>query len=215
MEAEVRQTIERYKKEAESQACPECCCPGCRQKPPSYRQHARRQRQFCVIAGHWVYRFFTTLIRWKCGLCATTFTFYPSFCVPYKRFVLAEITRLSGVYVEQDEQSYRSVVRHNKMAIGHAEEPSTDRQLSPSTVWRWLSALGACGAHVQAGLRLLQEKDPRLALHRQIYPVAARKYRTEQRREQLHTARFVLCVAEAFYRTFGRVMFPRVRNALF
>jgi signal transduction histidine kinase len=34
--------------------------------------------------------------------------------VPYKRFVLAEITRLSGAYVEQDEHSYRSVVRHNQ-----------------------------------------------------------------------------------------------------
>jgi hypothetical protein len=215
MEAGVRQSIERYQKEAESQSCPECSCPGCRAKPPGYRQHARRQRQFCVIAGPWVYRFFTTLIRWKCVLCGTTFTFYPSFCMPYKRFVLAEIARLSGAYVEQEEHTYRSVVQHDKMAIAHAEQPCTDRQLSPSTVWRWLHALGACGALLQEGLRLLQDKDPRLALHRQIYPVGSRKYRTEQRREQLHTARFVLCVAETFYRTFGRVMFPRVRNAVF
>jgi hypothetical protein len=76
-------------------------------------------------------------------------------------------------------------------------------------------SVGACGALLQEGLRLLQDKDPCLALHRQIYPVGSRKYRTEQRREQLHTARFVLCVAETFYRTFGRVMFPRVRNAVF
>ena len=117
MEAEVRQTIERYKKEAESQACPECCCPSCRQTPPSYRQHARRQRQFCVIAGQWVYRFFTTLIRWKCVLCGTTFTFYPSFCVPYKRFVLAEITRLSGAYVEHIRRIFKVIEKYGEIDV--------------------------------------------------------------------------------------------------
>jgi hypothetical protein len=76
--------------------------------------------------------------------------------------------------------------------------------LPSETVYlRWLHALGACGALLQEGLRLLQDKDPRLALHRHIYPAAGRKYRTEQRREQLQTARFVPCVAGTFYHTFS------------
>lgn len=213
MEAQVRQTIERYQKEAESQQSPDCCCPGCRQKGPGYRCHGRRRRQFYLIEGNWVQRFFTTLMRWKCVLCGTTFTFYPSFCVPYKRFVLPAIMRLSGCYVEQDEASYRSVVRCRGMAMGYAQEPSTYRQLSPTTVWRWLGDLGACRARLQEGLRLIHEKDPSLALHRQIRPVIARKYRTEQRRERLQTGRFLLSVAEVFYRLFGKVMFPRLRDA--
>ncbi len=213
MEKQVKQTIERYKQEAESQQCPDCCCPGCQQQAPGYRPHDRRRRQFYLIAGNWVQRFFTTLVRWKCLLCGTTFTFYPSFCVPYKRYVLADITRLSGRYVESDEASYRSVVRGRKMAIGYAEEPSASKQLSPSTVWRWLGYLGACGARLQEGLRLIQDKDPSLALHRLIRPVAARKYRTETRRELLQTGRLLLSVAEAFNHLFGRVIFPRLRNA--
>ena len=213
MEAEVKQTIERYQQEAESQDSPDCCCPGCQQQAPGYRPHDRRRRQFYVVVGNWVHRFFTTLVRWKCAVCGTTFTFYPSFCVPYKRFILADITRLSGRYVEADEASYRSVVRCRGMAIGYAEEPSTLKQLSPTTLWRWLGDLGACQARLQAGLRLIQQKDPRLALHRQIRPVAARKYRTERRREQLQTGRFLLSVAEVFNHLFGQVMFPRLRNA--
>jgi hypothetical protein len=213
METQVKQKIELYKQEAESQASPECCCPGCQQEGSAYRAHDRRRRQFYVIVGNWVQRFFTTLIRWKCILCGTTFTFYPSFCVPYKRFVLADITRLSERYVEADEASYRSVVHCQGMAIGYAEEPSMSKQLSPSTVWRWLGDFGACAARLQAGLRLIQEKDPSLALHRQIRPVAPQKYRTEQRREQLQTGRFLLAVAEVFNRLFGQVIFPRLRNA--
>lgn len=215
MEVEVEQTIARYQQEAESQGSPECCCPGCHQKGPGYRPHARRRRQFYVIAGNWVHRFFTLLMRWKCALCGRTFTFYPSFCVPYKRLVLADITRVSGHYVEADEASYRAVVRPQGMGIGYAETPSTERQLSHTTVWRWLGDLGACRARLQAGLRLIQDKDPSLALHRQIRPVATRKYRTELRREQLQTGRFLLAVAAVFQRLFGQVMFPRLRNAMF
>jgi len=212
MEAEVKQIIEQYKQAAESQGSPVCCCPGCQQKEPGYRPHDRRRRQFYVIAGNWVHRFFTTLIRWKCALCKTTFTFYPSFCVPYKRYVLADITRLSGRYVEEDKTSYRSRVRRRGMAIGYAEACATDRQLSPTTVWRWLGDLG-CSLHLQAGLRLIREKDPDLALHRQIRPVAPRKYRSEPRRKQLQTGRFLLSVAKVFNRLFGQVIFPRLRNA--
>lgn len=207
MEVEVRQRIEQYKREAESQECPECCCPHCRQMPPGYRRHAARKRQFYVIAGNWAHRFFTVLIRWKCLLCGVTFTFYPSFCMPYKRFVLADITRLSGSYVEADEATYRSVV-----GIGHRDELPLEKQVSHSTVWHWLSDLGTWKARLQEGLRLLQEKDPGLGVHRQIRPVAARKYRSEWRREQLYTARFLLRIADAFSRIFGQVLFPRLRN---
>ena len=212
MDAELKQIIEQYKQEAESQGSPACCCPGCQQESPGYRPHDRRHRQFYLIAGTWVHRFFTTLIRWKCLLCKTTFTFYPSFCMPYKRFVLADITRLSGRYVEEDETSYRSLVRCQGMAIGYVGEHALDRQLSPTTVWRWLRDLG-CSMRLQAGLRLIRQKDPDLALHRQIRPVALRKYRSELRREQLQTGRLLLLVAKVFNHLFDQVIFPRLRNA--
>ena len=130
--------------------------------------------------------------------------------MPYKRFVLADITRLSRRYVEEDEVSYRALVRCQGMAIGYAGEPATDRQLSPTTLWRWLRDLG-CSVRLQAGLRLLRQKDPDLALHRQIRPVAPRKYRSELRREQLQTARLLLAVANVFQRLFGQVIYPRLR----
>jgi len=215
MEVEVTQVIAQYQQEAESQASPDCCCPGCQQEEPGYRLHDRRRRQFFVIAGNWVHCFFTTLRRWKCRLCGTTFTFYPSFCVPYKRFVLAAITGLSGRYVDSDEASYRAVVRRQGMALGYVEDPSQSKQLSPSTVWRWLGDLGVGTKRLQAGLRLIQDKDPRLMLHRQIRPVAVRKYRTEHRRELLQTGRLLLVVAAVFHRLFDQVIFPRLRNARF
>ena len=145
-------------------------------------------------------RFFTTLWRWKCVLCAKTFTYYPPFCVPYKRFVLAAITERCARYVEPDETSYRAVVRSQGMALGYAEDAAASKQLSASTVWRWLSDLGAGTKRLQAGLRLIQAKDPSSVWHRQIRPMAPRKYRSAHRREALQTGRLLLVVAPVFER---------------
>jgi hypothetical protein len=144
-------------------------------------------------------------MRWKCLVCRKTFTWYPSFCRPYKRYVLHDMMALSERYVGNDPATYRGVT----CCIGSGEQ---GRQLSPTTLWRWVGDLGACERLAQAGLRLLQRQAPELALHRQMRPVAAHKWRSEPRRQRLEQARFFAVVFEAFFRIFGRSLFPRLRN---
>ncbi len=73
------------------------------------------------------------LIRWQCSICRKTFTHYPEQVVPYKRYALDVILRLSQEYTGQDESSYRSVVRSEgqRLAIKKAK---TARSMNVSSV---------------------------------------------------------------------------------
>jgi hypothetical protein len=202
------QRIKAYQREAQDlqSTPPSCACPSCSHPSPGYKPQSRRQRRLGLLEKRWVHWFSIVLMRWKCLVCRRSFTWYPSFCRPYKHYVLHDMMALSKRYAENDTATYRSV----SCCIGSGEQ---DDQLSPTTLWRWLGDFGACEQLLQRGLRLLQRKDPELTLHRQMRPVATRKWRREPRRQCLESARWLMVVCEAFSRLFGRSLFPRLRNA--
>lgn len=80
------------------------------------------------------------MARWKCLECGKTFTAYPPFASPYKRYALDDILRLSSKYIQDEQQTYYTVVTHEGSSIGYEEEnkKNVDHFLAPSTLWRWI-----------------------------------------------------------------------------
>jgi len=69
-----------------------------------------------------------------------TFTVYPSFASPYKRYVLEDIEKISKKYLEDEQQTYDTAVNNKGSSIGYEEEgnKNVDHFLAPSTLWRWI-----------------------------------------------------------------------------
>jgi hypothetical protein len=123
---------------------PQGSCPICLTHPRVFKLHECRKRSFRYIVGNMVKDIITLLPRWKCTECGKTFTVYPSFAIPHKRYVWTDIRRLTRRYIEDESQTYCTTVTHQDAPIGYQEEDNknVDRFLDPSTVWRWISWLG-------------------------------------------------------------------------
>jgi len=87
----------------------------------------------------------------------------------------------------------------------------SEHGLARSTVHRWITTLGSLQKTLQAAMSLLLEKGA--GIHRQIVHVAARKYRSTERKNLLQDA-LRLIHAEAAYRaTFRCSIFPHLATA--
>jgi hypothetical protein len=119
---------------------PEECCPRCFSKPETFKLHECRKRAFRYIAGNFVKIIITLLVRWKCSDCGKTFTIYPSFAAPHKRYTLNDILSLRNKLIEDDQQTCYTAVTHEGSPIGYQEEneKNVDHFLAPSTLWRWI-----------------------------------------------------------------------------
>lgn len=155
-------------------------CPRCGGNPESFKPHDFRNRLFLVITDGLVQQIPSFLARWRCPLCHRPFTYYPDFAMPYKRYVKDDVLEFSRQYVEDDCSSYRDVVQDNASAIGYdsGEETIDERQLAPSTLWRWLSYIGSLQQVLGRALHLIRQKSPSSGIFRQIRPVHVRKYRS-------------------------------------
>ena len=155
--------------------CPRCGCP--RNGPDFFRRHAARKRTFWVLCGNLVEKVLSAVTRWRCRLCRLTFTGYPSFALPYKRYTAPDVVRLSRRYVQEDELSYREAVEHDGRPIFHARndadeiaDDSTEGEeeqgsetvpvLAHTTVYRWIGGLGRLVGATRAAVDLIQQKDP-------------------------------------------------------
>jgi hypothetical protein len=163
-------------------------------------------------------------VRFRCSHCGHTFTEYPAFALPHKRFIQENVLVKALRYL-QDEQSeqapqnkqappmtYRAAVRERRLPPSY-EQNTQGRQLRHTTVWRWLSWLGSLQKLVQRATGMILEKDPSADVHRQTFPIAASKYRSESRRKTLQQAARLFHVAEIFSRTFGVSLFTHLGTA--
>lgn len=186
-------------------------CPHCKEIHTLFKQHDSRKRLFLVIVGSFVKIIRSFLGRWKCTLCGHTFTYYPDFAVPYKRYVKGNILILCEKYLGNDDATYRKVIEHDGSAIGYdsGTEKIDERQLVGSTVWRWLGFLGLLKECVRKSLDLIKQKDPSTKVFRQIHPVHYKKYRSEERKDVLNYAMRLLFVEEEFKKLFSVSIFPK------
>jgi hypothetical protein len=132
--------------------------------------------------------------------------------LPRKRFVQPPISAKASDYLGT-EHSYRQSVKEEGMPIMYDDRKPAQQRLpvglAPSTVWRWLSWLGAMPSTLRAAWDLIRQKEPNSTLHRQPWVVSAAKYRSEKRRETLVAAMQVLAADRICARIFGRGIFPR------
>jgi hypothetical protein len=189
---------------------PHGSCPRCFETPGRFRLHERRERGFRFIVGSFVRIIISLLVRWKCPICGRTFTEYPDFALPYKRYVLMDIERLSEDYLE-NEKSYQQGVSCEGEAIGYEERDGKidERQLSASTLWRWVGSVGLMDNVLTEGLNLIRQKDPDSYLFRGLLALWPGKYRSEERKVLLQSAWKLLQANRIFKQLFGHQIFPR------
>lgn len=205
--------IKRYTESVEngSHVCSHDTCPLCGRPSgeKGFGPCGKRPRTFLVVVDALVQKVLSALTRWLCRRCRRRFTDYPSFAVPNKRYVRQEIDERSAYYLEDDTATYRQVVRDENTVCGYdMNEDGTmdERQLVGSTVYRWLTWIGAQTKKLSMVLEMVKALVPRSTIHRDPLPIPARKYRSEKRKEILQTARRLLH-AEALVR------FSRLRES--
>jgi hypothetical protein len=196
--------------------CDVTTCLRCGKRPAAFCLHDRRKRIFLVILDRLVHEILSLLPRWKCPLCERTFTTYPAFAVPRKRYVRKEIIRFSERYVSEDRTSYRKAATEQGLPVfydGGEEGKIDERQFAHTTLHRWFPFLGSLKRTARDALRLIREKTPCSEIFRKILPVPPWKYRSEERREILIASRRLLQVEAEFRALFENSLFPRFATA--
>ena len=209
----VKEEIKAYKAAvlAGDVKCASAECPECKLTPDEFKVHERRRRWFYVIVGAFVERLVSMLVRWECPLCGTTFTQYPPFALPYKRYVRQVVEPFAEKYVCEESCTYEESVKINSQGIGYgSQQPGVidNRQLAPSSVWRWLSFLGGLKETLRRALRLIRAKSPSSELFRKAAAIAQNKYRSKERGDLLRRVLQLRYARHEYRRLFGRSIFP-------
>ena len=117
-------------------------CPRCMKQPPGFSCHDRKRRTFLVVIENIVHKILSIMMRCKCPLCSGTFTVYPDFALPYKRYTKDFILEKSIRYVEDDAATYGKTSKNKHLALGYASTQKgiiDEKQFVHSTLHRWLT----------------------------------------------------------------------------
>jgi hypothetical protein len=208
-----REDIRRYGERASSGwiDCDLERCPRCQGYPREFQWHGVRRRVFLVFVFGLVEAVASRLTRWKCVLCSRTFTLYPGFALPYKRYVLVFIQARCAGYVEDAGCSYRTGVQEGGEPIFY-RDPDRGAVLPPSTLWRWVTSLGSLPATVRQALVLVKQKDPSTGIFRTLgtLRVAAHKFRSPPRQRILVRCLHLVHVESVYAALFGVSVFPEL-----
>lgn len=192
-------------------SCAATRCPLCDGDPGGFSLHERRRRGFWVVVERLVRKLVSVLPRWKCSLCKGSFTQYPDFALPHKRYVRPEVQARARRHMADEAATYEQSARDDAMAVCHPIETATGQEahLHASTVWRWVGFLGALKETTRRAMRLVRQRSATLAPPRNSYGVAARRYRSQARRLLLQRCLQLLALQDLMQRLFGVSIFPR------
>ena len=156
-------------------------------------------------------------VRFRCWHCRKTFTEYPPFALPHKRFVKQDVLAKALKYLSAEKTlkcraTYREAVLEGRGPLCYAEDQE-GHQFRHATVWRWLSWLGSLQDLQQWATQLIFQKDPQADLHWKPHPIADHKVRSEGRRQTLQRAARMLDVVETFSILFGGSLFTHLGTA--
>ncbi len=184
-------------------------CPCCQGRPAGFKRHGLRKRLFLVFADWVIRRVWSYLTRWKCPLCKRTFTLYPDFALPFKRYVLAFIWERCAAYVEDAARTYREGLKKGGVAISY-EDAASGTVLWPSTLWRWVNTLGDLPVTVREALNLVKQKDPSTGVFGRLWRIGIRtgKFRSAGRGILLRRCRELVTVDRVYVRLFWASVFP-------
>lgn len=187
-------------------------CPRCKLTPDHFRLHDKRKRQFYSIVEQIIEVVIGLLARWKCPGCGKSFTQYPAFALPYKRYTLPTIDFFSQKYVAADEMSSRKLIGETPVGYEPQKGKITEHQLDHTTIHRWIGALGGFENIVRKAQDLILQADPASSVCRDLLnlTVSPRKYRSPQRKQRL-LGSLRLFALERFYRLLFKVsIFPNL-----
>ncbi len=179
-------------------------CPICKETHKSFKPHQKRKRLFLIIIGSIVKEIRSLLGRWRCLICGSTFTYYPEFAIPHKRYLKDKVLGLSRRYVEDDNTSYREAASNDGTSIVYERE---ERYFDYTTVWRWVGYIGSLEQRLSRGLKLIREKETSSKIFRQIHPINPRKYRSEARRKVLDRCMRMFILEGEFKKIFNASIF--------
>jgi len=184
-------------------------CPCCQGRPVRFKRHGVRPRLFLVFAAEVIRRVWSYLTRWRCPLCKRTFTVYPDFALPFKRYVRPFIVERCTAYVEDAVRTYGEGVKEAGKPISH-EDADGGAELWPSTLWRWVDRLGRFPVTVRQALNLIKQKDPSTAIFRALGCLRIRegKFGSEARRLILQRCRELVTADQEYARLFSACVFP-------
>jgi len=190
---EIRRRIEEHNRRAlQREALPEKArCRHCKRvlSPDQFKYHGLRRRSFLVEIGDLIEKVSSWLVRLKCCFCKGTFTVYPEFALPYKRYTRQQIEERSAAYLEDPSCTYMKAAGGRLARCGYEQD---ERQFAGSTVWRWITYLGGQVELLRKLCSYLAERFPQADFHRLIVKVSPKKARTEKRRRVLESARRLL-----------------------
>jgi len=190
-------------------------CPQCREKSDSFKRHDTRKRILNIINDQIITAVICLLVRWKCPECGKTFTQYPDFAMPYKRFSTSTIISYSRRYVADDSMSYRRL----SDICPNAYSSDGESALGPghSTIHRWTKTLGEYQEIPIKAQKKILDKSPRSSikgLFNQL-SVFSGKYRSEYRRIILVRCIRLLKLDTIFRTVFDTAIFSGLAQSCF
>jgi hypothetical protein len=154
------------------------------------------------------------VIRWKCPTCKKSFTQQPPFALRNKRYTRETILDFSASYLEDEASTYRKAVLDEGVAFFHAsttkEDPITNKELAPSSLYRWVTSLGGMMEVLRCAQDLILQKNPASSICRNLaaLEVSPKKYIKIARESVLkHCIRLIHLEAE-FRAVFHVSIFP-------
>jgi len=183
--------ITRYEQTANLPPCLERC-PCCHSEQVIFKQHDCRTRELRYCVTFWVKTFLLTLFRWKCSVCKGTFTVYPEFLLPYKRFITPSMLSLCQQYLSQGEATYRQIVRPD--GSQYVYENNSTQELSHVSLWNWFKGLSPFSRYAHQAVQLLFQVVPDSSIHREVIPINPHKYRSDPRKHCLQQMELILRV---------------------
>lgn len=173
-----------------------------------------RSRIILLVVLSIVERVKTYLTRWKCTSCLCTFTLYLDFALAHKRYEASFIFARCSAYVEDKARTYREGVLRDGLPIMY-EDADSGTQLWPSTLWRWMSTLGAFPETTRYALHLIKQKSPSTGLFRglSMHRIGECKYRTLGRKRVLERCLSLLVACRVYAQLFGMSVFPELAMA--
>lgn len=122
----------------------------------------------------------------------------PTFVLPHKRYATFEITQHCRKVVDQNQSLRKAVANADGRPVFHAAKPkaAAKQNLSPAlshtTLWRWLTFLGAMTLSLQAGTQAFLQANPSSSFPHFEGRVHPSRARTDKRLELLSIARRLL-----------------------
>ena len=189
-------------------------CPRCGVAPDFFKRHEKRKRIFHIIAELLVIKVLGLLSRWKCPGCNKTFTSYPGFALPYKRYTLPTILTFNQAYVQNPDTSYRKLLAGSPLV--YETSPDSDSNREPmtehSTIHRWISTMGSYSRLVQNATDLVIQADSATSLYRDLagLNISPGKYRSPSRKQTLLTCFHLVFIMPIYRSIFQTGIFPNL-----